>query len=111
MPIRNRHGIWHYRFWLDGREYTGSTDLVATERNKNAATRAEAKARELVVSGRSHELRLQVRPFSDAAADFLLWADGEYTKHPNTAKRLHTSFVSLLRFFRTLPCRPSSAVM
>jgi integrase len=103
MPIRNRHGIWHYRFWLDGREYTGSTDLVATERNKNAATRAEAKARELVVSGRSHELRLQVKPFSDAAADFLLWADGEYTEHPNTAKRLHTSFVSLLRFFRNAP--------
>ena len=48
MPIRNRHGIWHYRFWLDGREYTGSTDLVATERNRNAATRDEAKARELV---------------------------------------------------------------
>ena len=103
MPIRNRHGIWHYRFWLDGREYTGSTDLVATERNRNAATRAEAKARELVVSGRSHELRLQVKPFSDAAADFLLWADGEYTEHPNTAKRLHTSFVSLLRFFRNAP--------
>ncbi len=43
MPIRNRHGICHYRFWLDGREYTGSTDLVATERNRNAAARAEAK--------------------------------------------------------------------
>src|SRR5271170_3595449 len=103
MPIRNRHGIWHYRFWLDGREYTGSTDLVATERNRNAAARAEAKARELVVSGRSHELRLQVKPLSDAAADFLLWADGEYTEHPNTAKRLPTSFVILLRFFRNAP--------
>lgn len=103
MPIRNRHGIWHYRFWLDGREYTGSTDLVATERNRNAAARAEAKARELAVNGRSHELRLQVKPFSDAAADFLLWADGEHTEHPNTAKRLRTSFVSLLQFFRSAP--------
>lgn len=103
MPIRNRRGIWHYRFWLDGREYTGSTDLVATERNRNAAVRVEAKARELVISGRAHELKLQVKPFSDAAAEFLLWADGEYTEHPNTAKRLHTSFVSLSQFFRNVP--------
>ena len=82
MPLRQRDGNWHYRFWLDGREYTGSTDLVATERNRNAAARVEAKARELVSSGRAHELKLQVKPFSDAAREFLTWADGEYTKHP-----------------------------
>jgi integrase len=103
MPLRNRHGMWHYRFWLDGREYTGSTDLVATERNKTAAGRAEAKARELVMSGRAHELKLQLKPFSDAAVEFLTWADGEYIDHPNTAKRLCTSFVSLSQFFCNAP--------
>ena len=71
MPLRSRDGMWHYRFWLDGREYTGSTDLVATERNRNAAARMEAKARELVMSGRAHELKLQVEPFNEAADEFL----------------------------------------
>jgi len=95
--------MWHYRFWLDGREYTGNTDLAATERNRNAAERVEAKARELVASGRSHELKLRIKPFNDAAADFLEWADGEHVQHPNTAARLRTSFVSIGRFFGNTP--------
>src|SRR5580658_9756568 len=103
MPLRSREGMWHYRFWLDGREYTGNTDLVATERNKNAAARAEVKARELVMSGRAHELKLQVKPFTDAATEFLVWAEGEHADHPNTAARLRTSFVSLRQFFRNAP--------
>ena len=103
MPLRSRNGKWHYRFWLDGREYTGDTDFAATERNRNAAARTEAKARELVLSGRAHELRLQVKLFSDAATEFLTWADGEYMAHPNTAKRLRTSFVSLACFFGKAP--------
>jgi integrase len=103
MPLRERDGNWHYRFWLDGREYTANTDLVATERNRNGATRVEAKARELVASGRAHELKLQVRPFNDAATDFLTWADGEYRDHPSSAKRLRTSFVSLSSFFGKVP--------
>ena len=92
MPLRNRHGMWHYRFWLDGREYTANTGLVATERNKIAAARAEAKARELVLSGRAHELKLEIKPFSDAVGEFLTWADGEYTDHPEHGERLRTSF-------------------
>lgn len=55
------------------------------------------------MSGRAHELKLQVKPFSDATTEFLTWAEGEYTDHPNTAKRLRTSFVSLSRFFRNAP--------
>jgi len=103
MPIRPREGNWHYRFSVNGREYTGSTDLVATERNRNAAMRAEAKARELVVTGRAHELRLEIRRFSDAASEFLTWADGEHSDHPSTAKRLRTSFASLSVFFKNTP--------
>jgi integrase len=63
----------------------------------------EAKSRELVTSGRAHELKLQVQPFNDAAREFLKWADGEYTNHPATAKRLRTSFVSLIGFFKNVP--------
>lgn len=103
MPLRERDGMWHYRFWLDGREYTANTDLVATERNRSGATRVEAKARELVANGRAHELKLQIRPFNDAADDFLSWADGEYRDHPNSAKRLRTSFVCLSKFFGRAP--------
>ena len=103
MPIRERDGNWHYRFWVDGREYSSNTGLAATERNRSGATRKEAKARELVVSGRTHELKLEMKPFSDAMVEFLQWADGEYREHPSTARRLRTSFVSLGQFFRTTP--------
>jgi integrase len=103
MPLRSREGMWHYRFWLDGHEYTANTALAATERNKINAARVEAKARELVMTGRAHELKLQVKPFSEAAAEFLTWADGEYVEHPNSARRLRTSFVSLTDFFRKAP--------
>jgi integrase len=109
--------MWHYRFWLDGREYTGNTGEEAlpvtlgdTERRKTAASRkrdaaavVENKARELAMSGRSHELKLQVRPFSEAAANFLAWADSEHRDHPNTPRRLRTSFASLSRFFGNAP--------
>lgn len=103
MPLRVRGEVWYYRFWIDGQEYTASTGLAGTERNRNAAARAEAKARELVLTGKSHELKLEVRRFSDATKDFLAWADGEHAGHPNTAKRLHTSFVSLCAFFGNAP--------
>jgi hypothetical protein len=48
--------------------------------------RLEAKARELVISGRANELRVKVVPFSEAAQAFWNWADGEYWEHPNSAK-------------------------
>ena len=51
MPIRSRSGSWYYRFWLDQKEYTANTGLVATERNRIAAMRSGAKARELAMSG------------------------------------------------------------
>lgn len=100
MPLRKRSGKWHYRFWVNGHEYTGATDLDAIERNKTAAMRAEAEARRLVLSGRGDELRLQVMPFNDAADLYLDWCDGEYRQHPNTATRIRTSFASLARFFK-----------
>jgi len=103
MPIRERHGKWHYRFWLNGHEYSGNTDLDATERNRTAANRKEAKARELAQAGRGDELRLQVTPFSKAADMYLDWCKGEYREHPNSAKRIATSFASLRKFFAKEP--------
>lgn len=103
MPLRKRDGMWHYRFWVDGHEYTKSTDLAATERNRNAAARKEAKDRELVITGRAHELKLEVKSFNDAAREFLQWARGEYTAHPATARRLDVSFASLKKFFGKRP--------
>lgn len=103
MPIRERRGNWHYRFKVNGAQYSGNTDLAATERNRAAANRIEAKARELVQSGKAHELRLDVQPFSSASDKFLKWADSEYRKHPSSALRLRTSFASISVFFGERP--------
>lgn len=99
MPVRRRNGQWHYRFWVNGREYTGPTHLAATERNRTAATRIEADARRLVLQGKEKLLKLEIRPFDDAARQFLTWAVGEYRDHPASAHRIKTSFASLREFF------------
>jgi hypothetical protein len=99
MPVRRRNGQWHYRFWVNGKEYTGPTHLAAIERNRNAATRIEADARRLVLQGREELLRLEIRPFDDAAKQLLKWTEGEYREHPASAKRIKTSVASLLEFF------------
>lgn len=46
MPLRERNGIWHYRYKLDGREYSGTTDLAATKQNTRAAQDEESKHRQ-----------------------------------------------------------------
>ena len=48
---QERNGTWHYRF-RNGRTrvHRGDTDLAGTERNRTAAGRMEAKARELVLN-------------------------------------------------------------
>ena len=99
MPIRQRSGEWHYRFWVNRKEYTGSTHLAATERNRTAATRVEADARRLVLQGKEQSLKLEIVPFEDAAKRYLMWVDGEYREHPASAKRIRTSFASLREFF------------
>ncbi|HEY7307421.1 MAG TPA: hypothetical protein VH601_25070 [Bryobacteraceae bacterium] len=35
--LRNRAGQWHYRFKVNGHEYSGCTDLAAIEQNVNDA--------------------------------------------------------------------------
>jgi len=99
MPLRNRGGIWHYRFKLDGKEYSGTTDLAATKSNTSDALRIELEHRQALLDGRRPTRRIVVREFSDAAREFLEWAEMQYREHPNSYRRIKTSFASAQDFF------------
>ena len=60
----------------------------------------EAQAHRLVMAGKADLLELEVRPFNEAAAAFLEFADGNHRDHPATSQRLRTSFASLNAFFK-----------
>lgn len=98
MGIRKRRGHWHYQFEHRGKLYSGSTGLAATERNRTAALKAEARKRLEV------EEVAQIitdMPFDRAAGEFVKWArDVEYREHPNTAERLRVSLSSAVEFFQ-----------
>lgn len=107
MGLRARHGHWHYRFEIAGHEWSGDTGLVDSERNRKAAERVELEARQAIEQGKSHLLRIQPIPFSDAADKFLRWCEGHHRKKPNTTRRIRTSFASIeVHFGRT----PVSAI-
>jgi len=103
MSLRERNGTWHFRFKLDGREYSGTTDLDATQRNVSEAQAIEAEHRKEMLEGRRPSRRIQVREFSDASKEFLEWAEVEHRDHPNTYKRVATSFASATAFFGREP--------
>jgi site-specific recombinase XerD len=103
MPLRDRNGKWHYRFKLDGKEYAGSTGLAATQPNRREAQQIEAERLQALKEGRRSFRRIRVREFSDAAEDFLTWANVEYREHSNSYKRIATSFASLTEFFSREP--------
>jgi integrase len=81
--------------------------LADTERNRIKAQRLEADARRLVQEGREGELRIQVQPFNSAAIAFEAWAEGEYSSHPSTWRRLKVSMTSAKLHFGK---RPVSAI-
>ncbi|HOL73937.1 MAG TPA: site-specific integrase [Bryobacteraceae bacterium] len=101
--LRIRGGKWAYRFWVNGRCYPGTTDLAATERNRNAAIRQREEHRRAILEGRDFQQRVTVIPFNEAAEMFLKWADAEHRTHPATARRLRGSFTSLQQFFGRTP--------
>ncbi len=103
MSLRDRNGIWNYRFKLDGKEYSGTTDLVATKQNMRAAQDQESKHRQELREGRRPSPQIQVREFNDAARSFLEWAKMEYRAHPNSYRRIATSFTSATQFFGSEP--------
>jgi integrase len=101
MSLRERGGKWHWRFECEGREWSGDTDLAATERNRPKALLMEAQARERIRNG--EPLRVEIIPFSEAADRFIDWAKGEHREKPNTWKRQAGSMTSLKHFFRKTP--------
>src|SRR5258708_2219298 len=103
MPIRLRNGKLEWRFMAQGQEYSHITDFEDTPRNRTKVQRMEAEAHRLVLDGRAAELRLQVQPFISAADQFITWARGEHSAHPNTAKRLAVSMTSLKLHFGKRP--------
>jgi integrase len=103
MPIRPRNGKLEWRFMVQGQEYSHITDFEDTPRNRTKVQRLEAEAHRLVLDGRAAELRLQVQPFSSGADQFITWARGEYSAHPNTSKRLAVSMTSLKLHFGKRP--------
>ncbi len=103
MALRKRYGMWSYRFKVSGKEYSGTTDLVATKQNETRAKEIEAGHRLALADGRNPARRMVVREFSDAAKEFLGWAKMEYRAHPNSYKRIVTSFTSLKLFFGREP--------
>ena len=103
MSLRKRSGNWHYRFFAAGRTWTADTGLAATERNRNAALMAEVEARKLIDEGRPGQLKIQPKPFSDAADQFIEWAKGEHRHKKETWKRLRGSMTSLKLYFNLRP--------
>jgi integrase len=99
MSLRNRAGIWHYRFKFDGREYGQTTHLVATKRNETLAHRMEADLRRALEEGRAPIRKIRIIPFDQAAEKFLDWTKLEHRERPNTHRRVATSFASLKAFF------------
>ena len=91
MPLRERYGKWSWRFSYANREYSGATNLKAIERTRPAALLAEAEVRRLVEQGREAELRLEPKPFDQAAQEFGAWLEGEHRDHPATARRIQFS--------------------
>jgi integrase len=103
MAIRKRGGVWHFRFKLDGREYAETTGFAGTQRNESKAQQIELEYRQALLEGRRPSRRVVVREFSDAADEFLVWAKTEYREHPNSYKRIKTSFASAKEFFGKEP--------
>jgi len=96
--------VWHYRFKIGGQPYAGSTELPATAANRKAAQRIEAEHRAKVTERVSLGARKASIEFVAAAGEFIGWCkDVEYRQKESTAKRIETSFASLVGFFGLTP--------
>ena len=91
--MRASNGKWYVRFVVDGVEYSQPTGLAATKQNKGKAQQMEAAARQLVLDGKAGLLRLAAIPFNEAATQFPIWAEGEYSGDSrNSYLRIRSSF-------------------
>jgi hypothetical protein len=103
MPVRKRGRVWWYRFKVPGREYNKSTGLDAVRSNRSEAEKIEAQAKLGALAGIEEAHQSQLIPFTEAADEFLNWCfKTEYRSKVNTARRIKTSFASLMEFLRDL---------
>jgi integrase len=103
MALRRKNGRWQYRFRLDGRDYSGSTSLAATQRNESAALRIEVEHRTALLEGHAPTQRVAVREFDTAAKQFFEWVLANYRNHPNSGRRIKVSLASAILFFARQP--------
>lgn len=103
MALQNRYGKWHYHFKFNGQRYAKTTGLAATSQNMREANRKEQEHIQRLREGRRTSREIVVREFSSAAMQFLEWAETEYRQHPNSYKRIKTSFASARAFFGRKP--------
>lgn len=99
MGLRARGGKWSWRYTLDGRPYTGATDLDATQRNRTAALAEMHAHRQAIREGRTPHRGLTARRFSDAADEYLAACRAAHRAHPSTARRIGVSFATLRQHF------------
>ena len=100
MGLQKRAGKWHWRKLIQGKSRSGSTGLAATERNRPSALLKMQQSVQAILEGREADLKIQVRLFSEAADEFLSWAELEHKNKPRTAKRLKGSMASLKVFIK-----------
>ncbi len=96
MSVYKRNQVWHYRFMVMGKRYSGSTNLLATKRNRKLAEEMELQARMRVRAGR---VRQRSVGFAEATTRFL--ASVERELKPESVRRLRTSLSVLARQFET----------
>jgi integrase len=100
---RKRHDgeYWAYRFQYEGKSYSETTDLKATQKLLPDAKRARAKHLQRVRLGRCANPTAAIR-FSDATEKFVAWTRMEHREHPRTAQRQATSLAIAARAFGDL---------
>lgn len=104
MALRKRGPFWHYRFEVRGQEYAGSTDIPAMDANRKAAQRVEKEQRAKVKERAAQGIIPASSDFAAAAGEFIGWCkDVEYRQKESTARRILTSFASLVGFFGLMP--------
>jgi integrase len=103
MALVKRYGKWHYQFKFKGKKYAATTGLVATSQNMREATRKEQQHIQRLREGCQTYREIVVREFNEAAKQFLGWAETEYRQHPNSYRRIKTSFASAKDFFGRKP--------
>jgi len=103
MSLRAKYGKWNYRFEYRGREYTSNTELDATPQNRREAEEIESDYLKELKKGKRPTHEIEITPFCEAVAKFLVAAQVKYRAHPNSFKRIKTSLSSALVYFDKEP--------